>query len=130
MQLVGGFLADSYPLKRVYLGSLILQAPVLMGVSVAVGLPLVVSATLAVLLSAAALPAENLLLARLSPRRHHSLAFGMKFVLAFGAGPLAIGFVSRVNAITGGFTAVFVTLAGLAVLACSIAVALPNVRET
>jgi MFS family permease len=129
MQLLGGYLADRYPLKRVYLGSLLLQAPVLIAVAVAFGLSLVVSATLAVLLSTAALPAENLLLARFSPRRHHSLAFGLKFVLAFGTGPLAIGFVSRTHAIKNSFTPVFLALAALAALACVTASALPSVKN-
>ncbi len=129
MQLGGGYLADRYPLKSVYLGSLMLQAPVLTAVAVATGLPLVMSATLAVLLSTAALPSENLLLVRFSPRRYQSLAFGLKFVLAFGAGPLAIGFVSRVTEATGGFTQVFMALAGLAMLACLTAAALPNVGK-
>jgi MFS family permease len=129
MQLGGGYLADRYPLKRVYVGSLILQAPALTGVAVATGLPLVMSATLAVLLSTAALPSENLLLARYSPRRHQGLAFGLKFVLAFGAGPLAIAFVSTVTEATGGFTHVFTALAGLAVLAWLTALALPSVAK-
>jgi FSR family fosmidomycin resistance protein-like MFS transporter len=125
MQLLGGYLADNYPLKPVYLVSLMLQAPVLLAVAVSSRLPLILAATLAVLLSTAALPAENLLLARFSPGRHQSLAFGLKFVLAFGAGPLAIGFVSRINANTGEFTWVFLFLAVLATLACVIASALP-----
>jgi MFS family permease len=129
MQLAGGYLADRYPLKGVYLGSLMLQAPVLTAVAVATGLPLLVSATLAVLLSTAALPSENLLLVRYSPRRHHGLAFGLKFVLAFGTGPLAIAFVSKVTEATGGFTQVFLALGGLAVLACLIASALPRVAK-
>jgi MFS family permease len=129
MQLAGGYLADSYPLKRVYLGSLMLQAPALTAVAVASGLPLVLSATFAVLLSTAALPSENLLLARFSPQRHQGLAFGLKFVLAFGAGPLAIGFVSRVTEATGGFTEVFLALAGMVALACLTAAALPSVGK-
>jgi MFS family permease len=129
MQLGGGYLADRYPLKGVYLASLMLQAPVLAAVAVANGLPLLVSATLAVLLSTAALPSENLLLVRYSPRRHQSLAFGLKFVLAFGAGPLAIAFVSELTEATGGFTQVFLALAGLATLAFLTAVALPSVEK-
>jgi FSR family fosmidomycin resistance protein-like MFS transporter len=129
MQLAGGYLADRYPLKRVYLGSLMLQAPALTAVAVASGLPLVLSATFAVLLSTAALPSENLLLARFAPQRHQGLAFGLKFVLAFGAGPLAIGFVSRVTEATGGFTEVFLALAGMVALACLTAAALPSVGK-
>jgi MFS family permease len=127
MQLAGGYLADLYPLKRVYLAGLILQAPVLTAVAVATGLPLVLSATMAVLLSTAALPSENLLLVRFSPRRHQSLAFGLKFVFAFGAGPLAIAFVSRLTEATGGFTRVFLALAALATLAFLTASGLPSV---
>jgi MFS family permease len=127
MQLGGGYLADMYPLKRVYLAGLVLQAPVLAGVAVATGLPLVVLAAIGVLLSTAALPSENLLLVRFSPRRHQSLAFGMKFVLAFGAGPLAIAFVSRVTETMGTFTPVFMALGALAALAFLTASALPSV---
>ena len=129
MQLGGGYLADLYPLKRVYLAGLVLQAPVLAAVAVATGLPLVALAALAVLLSTAALPSENLLLVRFSPRRHQGLAFGLKFVLAFGAGPLAIGFVSRVTGATGDFAPVFLALGGLAAVAFLAASALPGARE-
>jgi hypothetical protein len=95
-------------------------------VALATGLPLVALAALAVLLSTAALPSENLLLVRFSPRRRQSLAFGLKFVLAFGAGPLAIGFVSRVTEATGTFTPVFLALGGLVAVAFLVASALPS----
>ena len=92
-QLLGGHLADRYPLKNVYLFGLGLQAPVLFMVSTASGLPLIASATLALMLSTASLPAENMLLIHYSPRRHQSLVFGLKFVVALGTAPLAIAFV-------------------------------------
>jgi MFS family permease len=130
MQLIGGYLADLYSLRRIYMMSFFLQIPMLVGVSVAFGMPLVGTATLAVLLSSTALPAENLLLVRHSPRRHQSLAFGLKFVLAFGTTPLAIGFVSRVNETTGDFTWVFLALAGIVALAFGAAAALPKEMET
>jgi len=126
VQLLGGYLADRHSLKPVYLLLLVLQAPILFTVAISFGVPLLASATVAVMLSTAALPAENLLLARYSPRKHQSLAFGIKFVLAFGTAPLAIRFVSRVNAATGGFTWVFLVLGALTVLACLVAVALPR----
>ncbi len=130
MQLLGGHFADHYPLKPVYLITLMLQAPVLMAVAASFGLPLLASATLAVMLSTASLPAENLLLSRYSPQRHQSLAFGIKFVLAFGTAPLAIRFVSRVNAETGGFTWVFLVLGGIAAIACMVAGALPQQKAS
>jgi MFS family permease len=126
MQIVGGHLADRYPLKRVYLGALVLQAPMLLAVASAYGLPLVTSVTLAVMLSSAALPAENMLLARYAPRHHQSLVFGLKFVLALGTAPLAISLVSRINEATGGFGQLYLALAGVAALTFGAALALPG----
>jgi len=128
MQLVGGHLADRYPLKRVYLGMILVQTPMLLFLITAAGLPLIAAATLSVLLSTGALPAENMLLARLSPARHVNLAFGVKFILAFGAAPAAIAFVAWINGMTGEFTWVFGTMALLAAVSALAALALPGDR--
>ncbi len=111
MQLVGGYLADRFPLKFVYLGALGFQIPFLWLAASLSGLPLVVVATLMVMSATSALPAENMLLAKYTPSRHHGLAFGVKFVLYFTAAPLAVQFVARVNEQSGGFYWVFATLA-------------------
>jgi hypothetical protein len=92
-------------------------------------LPLIGVAVLTVLLSTAALPAENMLLARYTPERHRSLAFGVKFVLAFATAPLAIAFVSLVQERTGEFVWLFAALAGIAGLACLAAAMLPGERR-
>jgi len=126
MQLVGGHLADRFPLKRVYVSCLMFQAPILAILAAATGAALLVTTVLAVMLSTSALPAENMLLARHSPRRHQSLLFGLKFVLALGTAPLALGFVSRSHAAGGGFTQVYLALAALAALAFAVALALPR----
>jgi len=52
--------------------------------------------------------------------------FGLKFVLALGTAPLALGFVSRSHAAGGGFTQVYLALAALAALAFAAALALPR----
>ena len=117
MQLVGGHLADRFPIDRVYVGCLMFQAPVLAVLAWAAGSSLLAITALAVMMSTAALPAENMLLARHSPRRHQSLMFGLKFVLALGTAPLALGFVSRIHAAGGGFTQVYLTLAAIAAVA-------------
>ena len=122
-QLVGGHLADRYPLKPVYLSAFVLQVPLLTAVAAFAGLPLIVAAMLAVTLSVAATPAENMLLARYTPSRHRSLAFGLKFVLAFGSAPLALKLVAVIQERTGEFGLLFYLLAGLCVV-CSLAVML------
>ena len=121
MQIIGGHLADRYPLKPIYLASWALQVPVLLGIASFGGLPLVVVAIGIVLLTAAPLPAENMLLARYTPARHQSLAFGVKFVLSFGAAPLAIWLAALVQERTGEFAWLFSGFAGLA-LVCAVAV--------
>ena len=126
MQMAGGYLADRYPLKPIYLSAWLFQVPVLAALAGLAGLPLIAAAVLTVLLSTAALPAENMLLARFTPERHRSLAFGVKFVLAFATAPLAIAFVSFVQARSGEFVWLFAALAGIAAVATVAALVLPG----
>ncbi|MDX1711731.1 MAG: MFS transporter [Rhodovibrionaceae bacterium] len=126
MQIAGGHLADRFPLKPIYLSAFLFQIPILLIIAVASGVPLVVAAALTVLLSTGALPAENMLLARYTPDRHQSLAFGAKFVLAFGTAPLAIQLVSWVKEASGEFTWLFAGLAAGAVVAVLAAAILPG----
>ncbi len=126
MQIVGGHLADRYPLKPIYLTGLLLQVIMLAAVATAFGLPLILAAVLSVMMSTAVLPAENMLLARFTPQRHRNLAFGIKFVLAFGVAPLSIWFVSWTKGATGEFTLLFFVLAAFSGLGFLAAVLLPG----
>lgn len=125
-QLVGGHMADRYPLKPIYVGAFLFQIPVLAGVAAFSGVPLLALAAATVLLTTAALPAENMLLARFTPQRHHGLAYGLKFVLAFGTAPLSIMLVSRIQEVTGEFVWLFLGLAGFAAVATLAAILLPG----
>ena len=125
-QVVGGFMADRYPLKPLYVGCFLLQIPVLAGIAVFGGLPLVALVAATVFLTTAPLPAENMLLAHFTPQRHHSLAYGVKFVLAFGTGPVSILLVSKVQVETGEFTWLYMALAVAAALAVLAALLLPG----
>ncbi len=129
VQIVGGHLADRYPLKAVYIAAFLLQVPVLVGIAAFAGLPLIAVATVTVLLSTGALPAENMLLARYTPERHRSLAYGVKFVLAFGTAPLAIWLAAEIQEVTGEFTWLFVAMALLTVSATLAAFFLPGGGE-
>jgi hypothetical protein len=81
---------------------------------------------LAVMMNLAQLPAENMLLARFTPERHHGLAFGVKFVLAFGAAPVAILLLSKVWAATGDFEYLFLGFGAVALLIATLAMLLPR----
>ncbi len=126
MQIAGGYFADHYALKPIYLLSWLFQVPVLLGIGLLTGVPLVVLAAMTVLLSASALPAENLLLSRYSPDRHRSLAFGVKYVIAFGSAPIALQLVAKLTALTGEFVWLFIGLAALAAVATVAAALLPG----
>lgn len=126
MQFVGGPLADRYPLKPVYLLGLLPQVPALVALAQLAGLPLVAAALLAVFLNASILPAENLLIARYTSAHRRSLAFGVKFVLAFATAPLAVVLVARLAAWSGEFVWLFALIATLSALAFLAATALPG----
>ncbi len=126
MQVVGGHLADRYPLKWIYVGGFALQAPMLLLIAQVTGLPLLLAAIMAVLCNAGILPAENMLIARYTPSHHRGLAYGVKFVLAFGITPLAVLLVSHIVEMTGEFVWLYLIMAGLAMLALSAALLLPG----
>ena len=129
MQVGGGYLADHFPLKKVYVIAILIQIPAIWLAAAFTGIPLVLIAMFMVMSGAAQLPAENMLLARYTPSRHHGLAFGIKFVLSFGAAPLAVLFVAMITERTGGFYWVFAVLAGVALAAFAAAVFLPAAME-
>lgn len=130
IQLVGGHLADRYPLKPVYLLGLLLQVPLLFAIAVAGGLSLLGAVMLSAVVSTAILPAESMMLARFSPEKHRALSFGVKYVFAFGSAPLAVQFVSIVHGGTGDFYWLYVILGTLAAVALAVGLLLPPVERS
>lgn len=126
MQVLGGHLADKYPLKPIYVLGFLIQIPLLYLVASLSGVPLVAASMVMVTAGISVLPAENMLLAHYAPQKHHGLAFGAKFVLAFGAAPLGIFLVSEVHRVTGGFYWLFALLAGAAGACFLATLALPR----
>lgn len=118
MQIAGGYLADRFALKTVYLLCWFSQM-IFLGLAAAVsGFGLVGIAALAVMANVAAQPAENIMLARYAPEKHHGIAFGCKFVLTFMAAPAAIQLIILLREWTGGVGWLFggLGLAGLLVV--------------
>lgn len=128
MQVLGGHLADRFSLKWVYVGAIFVQVPTLWLASLLSGLPLVLIATMMVMANTGALPAENLILAHHTPAHRHGLVFGLKFVVSFGAAPIAVALVALVTSGTDELSVVYVLLAVLAVIAVIAAVLLPSER--
>lgn len=131
IQYFGGHVADRYNLKHVYAGAFLLQIPLLAAVSAVAGLPLMLSTTLAVVLSVGLLPAENMMLTRFTPERHRGLAFGVKYVISFGTAPLALQLIAFISNDAAGLGRLWLVLAGAAAIVFVATLALPaDGRET
>ncbi|HEY0835886.1 MAG TPA: MFS transporter [Azospirillum sp.] len=128
-QLIGGHLADRFPLRRIYAICLLAQTPLMALVAVLGGFPLVGAAALVVIASQVQIPAENLLLARYTPDRHRGLAFGAKFVLSFGAGPVAVQMAAFFYERFQDFRELYWMLTALALIAFLAALLLPGERK-
>ena len=127
-QIVGGHLADRVSLKLLYLAGLLLQAALLGLAASAGGGVLLLLVTVAVFIGNGLLPGENLLLARYSPNQHRGLAYGAKFVLTFGAAPVAVQLVAVSYGWSPDFTMLLWLLAGVSLVALVAALALPSAQ--
>lgn len=127
-QLLGGHLSDRISMKWSYLGGYLLQAPIMLLVAHLAGWPLIVTATMMAVLGTSVIPAESGLLARYTPVRWRSTAFGIKFVLSLGVSAAGLPLVSGIYAETGGFVWLFYVLAGVAFTLFAAGLFLPNDR--
>lgn len=125
---LGRRVIDRYPLKATYVTASALQVVAMLGLAFGNGYVALLGATFSAVLSAASGPVENILIARYTPSRYHGLGFGAKFVVAFGASPLAILLISWVRSSTGNLDLLFLGLAGTSVVITAVALLLPNER--
>ena len=126
MQVVGGHLADRFPVKRVYLICYILQVP-LLAVAAGLGGPaLVAIAVIMVSSNTSSLPAENILIARYAPNQWRALAYGIKFVVAIGISSLGVILEGVIYDMMGDFYWLFTILAAIAALAVAAILLLPE----
>ncbi len=124
--LLGGYLADRFPLKPIYVICWLLEVVMLSAIAVMSGFGLIGAAILSVTANFAMSPAENMLLYRYAPARHRSLVFGIKFVIAFSAAPLSIMLISWVWAATGEFAWLFGGLAAATLMVALLLFMLPS----
>lgn len=129
VQTIGGWLADIFPARRVYLACFLLQVPILFIAGSISGGSLVVVAILMVAINFGGLPAENLLIARYTPSHRRSLIFGLKFVVALGLSSLGALVEGVLFDFAGNFTILFATLAALALAGGGAILVLPAERS-
>ena len=113
---VGGILADRFNQKAIYLIGIFLQFPCYLGIAYMSGYSLVVLCILAAVFNASILPTENLLLSKFTPQKYHGVVYGIKFILAFGSGPISVFLISEIYSITLEFTYLFLINAAMMAL--------------
>jgi MFS transporter, FSR family, fosmidomycin resistance protein len=126
---LGHRIIDRYPLKSTYVVASALQVVAMLGLAMGNGYVALAGAIFSAVLSAASGPVENILIARYTPSRYHGLGFGAKFVVAFGASPLAILLIAWIRKATGDLDLLFLGLAGTALVITAVALLLPNERS-
>jgi len=125
-QLIIGRLCDKYPLKWLYILAFMTQVPFLILASQMGGVVLLLAVMLMVSGNQASLPIENTLVARYAPPDWRALAFGLKFILAFGVSGLGVLLEGKIYDLTGGFHWLFVILAGVAMVGFAAGWLLPS----
>jgi MFS transporter, FSR family, fosmidomycin resistance protein len=129
-QYAGGRLADRIGMRRIYLASFLLQAPILFAAGFLESWPLLIVAVAMVFINIGSLPSENGLIAHFTPPDWRGAAYGAKFVLALGVSGMAIPIAAEIYTATGGFTLLFVLLAACAAIVAFGAWLLPDDRHT
>jgi FSR family fosmidomycin resistance protein-like MFS transporter len=125
-QMVGGWLADRFSLKLVYLGFWLLQLPVFVAAASLFGAQLLVAIIVLQCFGIFALPAENSLLVRYTPAKWRATAFGAKFVLSLGVATAGVPLVAEIYDRTGDFYWLFMVLAVVAAIVVVAGVFLPQ----
>jgi sugar phosphate permease len=127
-QLFGGRLAEKFDLRFCYLFMHLIIIPVVFLMARTANLPLIVLAMAYFFFLLGTQPIENTLVAKLTPKKFLSTAYGLKFIFTFGVGALSVKAIKAVessfgieNVFTGlGFVSiVLVSIIGLLILATS-----------
>jgi FSR family fosmidomycin resistance protein-like MFS transporter len=123
---LGGWLADRYSARTIYVIFWALTVPPLFFVSSSSGIVLLVVALLALSFNVTFAAAENMLVARHTPFRWRSLAYGFRFFLAFGVGGLTVRYAGQLYDTSGNFDVLYFVFAMTAMVAAVAAYFLPK----
>lgn len=125
-QLAGGWLADRFAMKAVYVLAWVAQVPLFVIAAHARDLPLLGAMIAVNYLAVLSIPAENALLARYTPAKWRATAYGAKFLLALGVSTIGIKLVAVIYDGTGGFAPLWLILGGCAGFVALAALLLPG----
>ena len=127
--ILGGWLADRFSARSIYIVFWMLQVPLLFVIATTTGATLLLIALLTLSFNLSFTAAENMLVAQYTPTRWRSLAYGAKFVLALGVAGLTVILAGWVFDSTGGFGLLYVWLGTAAIVAAIAGALLPGRRR-
>jgi len=128
-QYAGGRLSDRFDARKVFFCFHLATVPAAFLLAWTSDLPLALSGVVFLFFLLGGQPAENTLVARLSPASFRHSAYGLKFVLVFGVGSLSVklaGFLTR----TRGLGSVFPALGAVSIVVlCLLALLIYKTRH-
>jgi hypothetical protein len=125
-QLAGGWLADRFALKAVYVLAWAAQVPLFILAAPSRDVLLLTTMIAANYLGVLSVPAENALLARYTPAQWRGTAFGAKFLLALGVSTIGVKLVAMIYDAAGSFAPLWLALAGCAAFVAVAGMFLPG----
>ena len=125
---IGGWMADRYSARSIYIVFWLLQVPLLFVVVSLANTPLLLAVLLVMCFMLAFAAAENMLVARYTPFRWRAMAYGAKFVLSLGVGGLTVHLAGQLFDNDGSFATLFTLFGAAAILATVAAYMLPASR--
>ena len=125
MNYVGGILTDKYSEKLIYSIGIVGQGLLLLLIVSLSNYWLIAISLAIVAFNSSILPAENLLLAKFSPEKYQSLVYGIKFIVSFTVGPIALIMISRSYELTGEFGVLYLAFGFVMIIMFLIVLTLP-----
>ena len=125
MNYVGGILTDKYSEKLIYSIGIVGQGLLLLLIVSLSNYWLIAISLAIVAFNSSILPAENLLLAKFSPEKYQSLVYGIKFIVSFTVGPIALIMISRSYDLTGEFGVLYLAFGYVMIIMFLIVLTLP-----
>ena len=114
-QILIGSLADRHALGRIFLPLALLQVPLLLLTGLVGGVPTLFAALAMMFLVFGQVPINEVMVARYTPPEYRTRVYSVRYTLSFAAVAAAVPTVSSFHNAYGGFTELFILLAGLAI---------------
>src|SRR5262249_9716796 len=128
-QLCVGQMIDRGSLRSVFIPVALMQAPLLFLAGSTTDWAMLAVATAMMFFVFGQIPVNDAMVAKYIDDRWRSRAYALRYVLSFSASATAVPLIAVLHAQTGGFRAVFMVLAALALCVFASALFFPRPRE-